>query len=399
MKHKFLGLLMGGLTLAATASPAMAAKVTLEIEGRSQVHAPITVQTPASVTKGGDTCANGASVLGTLDAGTGGDWAGVKYGLSGPDTIFGEFHSFDENNGNWVFVINGKTANDTACNTPVSDGDAVLWFWSSGVAPYKADAGYDDPVLLTATATAVPGQAFPVTVRDTETSFDSSYTGSTAITPSAGATVSGGNATVTTAADGTASVTVPAGTYSLVATKGNRAPARITGCATTGSDGYCGTTKTSTTTTTTTPTPTTGPCTTNGHDGLCGSPDKVAANAAITAVSEGKKFKKGSGPRQLGGHVANDPSGIADVQLRLTRNDKGACSTYDGKSEKFKVLKKCGAVNGTWFSVGAKQDFTYLLPSKLPRGRYVFDVQVVDKAGNKTEALARGTSRVVFFVA
>jgi hypothetical protein len=333
-------------------------------------------------------------VLGALDVATSGDWAGVKYGLSGPDTILGELHSFDENNGNWVFVVNGKTANDTACNTPVSENDAVLWFWSSGVAPYKAAAGYDDPVLLTAPATAVPGQAFPVTVRDTETSFDSGGAGSTAITPSAGATVSGGSAAVTTGADGKASVTAAGGPYTLVATKGNRAPARITGCATNGSDGFCGTAVTPPSL------PIGPPCVDpTRNDGFCSSTDKVAAPATITGVSEGKKYKKGAGPRELSGKVASDFSGIADVKLRLTRTDGRNCSTYDGKTEKFKALKKCGAARGVWFSVGAKQEFTYLLPSKLGRGRYVLDVEVTDKAGNTTKSLARGTSRVVFFVA
>jgi hypothetical protein len=116
-------------------------------------------------------------------------------------------------------------------------------------------------------------------------------------------------------------------------------------------------------------------------------------------VTEGKKYKKGAGPRELSGKVAADGSGLADVRLRLTRNDRGACSTYDGKTEKFKAMKKCGATRGVWFSVGDKAAFTYLLPSKLGRGRYVLDVQVVDKAGNTTQQLARGTSRVVFTVA
>jgi hypothetical protein len=62
-------------------------------------------------------------------------------------------------------------------------------------------------------------------------------------------------------------------------------------------------------------------------------------------------------------------------------------------------MKKCGATHGTWFSVGDKADFAYLLPSKLGAGRYVLDLQVVDKAGNKTAGLARGTTRVVFTVA
>jgi hypothetical protein len=86
------------------------------------------------------------------------------------------------------------------------------------------------------------------------------------------------------------------------------------------------------------------------------------------------------------------------VRLRLTGNDRGRCTTYDGKKEALVALKRCGAERGLWFSVGTGQDFKYLLPAKLGRGRWVLDLQVVDKAGNRT-TLARGTSRVVFTVA
>jgi hypothetical protein len=41
--------------------------------------------------------------------------------------------------------------------------------------------------------------------------------------------------------------------------------------------------------------------------------------------------------------------------------------------------------------------FSYLLPAQLPLGRYVFDIQAVDAAGNHV-ALARGSSRIVFYV-
>jgi hypothetical protein len=249
-------------------------------------------------------------------------------------------------------------------------------------------------VLLDAPATAVPGQAFTVKATDTTTSWNAqdAPTG-TAFSPSPGTTISGATATATTGADGTAQVTVGPGPYTLVAGKGNRAPARISGCATTGSDGFCGT---SATTTTAAPS---AACVTTGDDGFCGSPDKRAANAAFTTLPEGKKYKKGKGPRELRGHVADEPSGLADVRVRLTRTKAHACSTFDAKKERFVAMRKCGAVRGKWFSVGAKQDFAYLLPAKLGTGRYVLDLQVVDKAGNKTAALARGTTRVVFTVA
>jgi hypothetical protein len=390
MNKQILGLLVGGLTLAATASPAMAAKVSVEIEGQSAIKAPTLVDTAASVSKpGGASCA-GAVPATALETAVGGDWDGAAYAVN---RILTEDRPFGPA-GSWSFYINGKYSNDTVCTAPVADGDKVLFYWTNAY----ADAGYDEPVLLDATAAAVPGQAFAVKASETTTTFDGNGAGTSTIAPSAGTSVAGGTATVTTAADGSASVTVPGGPYTLVATKANRAPARVAGCATNGHDGFCGTTASATAPTTTTTTPA-APCVTKGDDGLCGSPDKVVANAAITAVAEGRKFAAGKGPRQLAGKVETDPSGIADVRLRLTRTVGKACSTYDGKTEKFKTIKKCGATHGVWFSVGAKQDFSYLLPSKLGKGRYVLDVQVVDKAGNKTAKLARGTSRVVFTVA
>ena len=391
MKHKILGLLVGGLTLVATTGAAHAASVSVEIEGQALQSAPVTVSTPAHVTKPGGIDCDGTTIVGALEAATAGDWAGSMYTV---DVIKGEAHPFGPG-GSWSFYLNGHFVNDPGCTAAVKDGDKLVFFWSGAY----ASAGYEEPVLLDAPATLVPGQAAGVTVRETSTYFGPTGfdPGVTTITPSSGATVAGGSVAATTGADGTAQVTVPGGPYTLVATKGNRAPARIAGCATTGSDGFCGTTK-SATPTTTTVTPG-APCVTRGDDGLCGSPDKRAANGAFTSVSEGKKYKKGQGPRELKGHIADEPAGLADVRVRLTRNDGGRCARYDGKQERFVALKKCGAAGGTYFSVGPKQDFSYLLPSKLGRGRYVMDLQVVDNAGNKTAALARGTSRVVFTVA
>jgi Bacterial Ig-like domain len=394
MKHKILGLLVGGLTLLSAAPALASVTVSVEVEGLRAVVPPTTVTTPATLSKDGGTCPTGDNVLGALDAVTKGDWTASSYGgqLTGTTRILTEDHPFVPGEPGWVFVVNGKATADYGCGAALKDGDKLLWYASAGFGDYRVPTGYDDPVLLDGPATAVPGQAFTVTATDTTTTYDGfGSPQGTAFAPSAGATVKGGTAAATTGADGKAAVTVAGGPYTLVVTKGNRAPARITGCATTGSDGLCGTTKATA--------PPAAPCVTNGHDGFCGTPDKVAANAAVTAVTEGRKYAQGKGPRQLAGKVESDGSGLADVRLRLTRNDKGKCSTYDGRSERFKTIKKCGATHGTWFSVGANADWSYLLPAKLARGRYVLDLQVVDKAGNKTAQLARGTSRVVFTVA
>ncbi|WP_027007032.1 hypothetical protein [Conexibacter woesei] len=395
MTYKFLGGLIGCLLL--LPGTASAARVSVEVEGLSVTVPPTVVDTPATVSKGGDTCADGANVLGALDVLTRGDWDGSQYGAT---RILVEDHPFIPGDAGWVFVVNGRARADYGCTAPVQDGDRILWYASDGFGAYKVDKGFDDPVLLDATATAVPGQAFTVTATNTDTSYDSGGTPTgTAFSPSAGATVSGGAAAATTGADGKAQVTVPGGPYTLVATKDRRAPARIAGCATNGHDGFCGTTASSTGTTTTTTPSAAAPCVTNGHDGFCGTSDRTAPSAKITAIAEGRRFAKGKGPRQLGGTVAADGSGVADIQLRLTRNDRGKCSTYDGRTEKFKTIKKCGATHGTWFSAGSNAAWSYLLPSALGRGRYVLDVIAIDKAGNKVASLARGTTRVVFTVA
>ena len=92
-----------------------------------------------------------------------------------------------------------------------------------------------------------------------------------------------------------------------------------------------------------------------------------------------------------------DPSGLLAVKLRLTRNDRGRCSTFSGKSERFRHVK-CGASNGFWFGVGDRTETSYLLPSRLPRGRYVLDVNAIDKAYNRDDARRRGGNRIVFHV-
>ena len=60
------------------------------------------------------------------------------------------------------------------------------------------------------------------------TTFDpSTFEGTTRFDPAAGATVTAGSVSATTGADGTASLTLPAGgPVAIVATQGNRAPDR-----------------------------------------------------------------------------------------------------------------------------------------------------------------------------
>jgi hypothetical protein len=182
------------------------------------------------------------------------------------------------------------------------------------------------------------------------------------------------------------------GPFSLRATKPNRAAsASESGCASTGSDGQCGTSGDPSVDAPA------APCASSGTHGRCGSPDSEAPAAAITAIAEGQRFARGKGPRRLTATVASDPSGLAVVKLRLTRTDGPRCTYYSGRSERFRRAP-CGVDRAPWFAVGDREQVDYLLPAKLARGRYVLDVNAVDKAHNRDDARRRGANRVVFHV-
>ena len=82
------------------------------------------------------------------------------------------------------------------------------------------------------------------------------------------------------------------------------------------------------------------------------------------------------------------------MSLELRRSYKGRCFAFDGVSTRF-VKARCG--QGSFFKVSNDGLFSYLLPAALAPGRYVLDIEATDAAGNHT-ALARGSSRVVFYV-
>ncbi len=66
-------------------------------------------------------------------------------------------------------------------------------------------------------------------------------------------------------------------------------------------------------------------------------------------------------------------------------------------------MTRCGAARAKFHSIGSRASWSYLLPSRLPSGRYVLDTQTLDGAGNVTRGDTRGKpgdprNRVVFHV-
>jgi len=369
---------------------AQAADVTVRVEGKSStLVAPTAITTGnGRVVKDGNaahSCSD-RSPAGVLEAATAGRWTGTWFDGLGYaiDSIMGEAHSFGDTGSFWTTYLNDRYTNEGPCNIDLQTGDEVLFYPTCSGATSGCYAG--EPLDLKAPARATPGVPFTVTVKETTTTFDENFVGSSSTGPAVAATVTGGPEPATADNTGTATVVLDhPGPAVLKVSKGDRVPDQAAVCVTDGTDGFCGTG------------PDAAPCVHAGNDGRCGTPDHAPALGRLR-IPNGKTYGHGKGPRTLSGTVAEDPSGIKDIRIRITRNDRGRCAAYDGKRERFVRTRTCRAKNARFFSVGDRADWSYLLPERLPRGRYVLDVITTDGAGNVDITLQRGRNRIVFRV-
>ena len=351
------GLAAGLVSAALLAAPAAAAPVTvdLRIEGPSRTlfEGPVTTDVrpfqftgdPAThqcdgTTTGGTSPqpvpTRGAAVVASSVAITG-SW----FDAFGPSfsTVAGESVAFDAATGRFLAEYrNGEFASVGACADPIQNGDRVLFAYAVGTEPLLA---------LSGPATARPGGAVTVRVTDARTSA-----------PVAGASVGG----QLTGADGSATVgPLAAGEHDLKASKSgtirsNRLRVSV-GSA---------------------PPP------------QAPAPDTTAPTATILGIRDGQRFARRRAPRELRGQASADPSGLWSVKLRLTRRLGGTCWYFSGSKERF-LKRTCGKQHA--FKVAEATDWSYLLPARLPRGRYVLAAYAIDRAFNRG-----AESRVVFRV-
>jgi hypothetical protein len=371
MRRRTLGL--AAVIAAVAVTPALAAPtVTVRVEGQSA-----TLLAPTTVTLGSDpvvladaTCP-GNSAAAAIDKATGGNWDRKQFISS----LLGESHTSAAND-YWAEWVSDRFGGGI-CTDLLNEGDEVLMLVDTSDASFNPTVF---PLVLGGVPGRVaPGAPFTVTVTQYRTT---GTPGTSTAEPASGVSVGG----ATTGADGRATVTLSTpGSATLRAVRGAARSAPVPVCVSTGSDGACGSSAASA-------------CATSGDDGLCGTKDRRAPRGRIASIAEGQRFGRGKGPRTLSGTVAADPSGIADVRLRLTRNDHGHCQTFDGRSERLVALKRCGAKRGKWFSAGDREQWSYLLPAHLGPGRYVLDVEARDRAGNVDTLLQRTRTRVVFIV-
>ncbi len=375
--------LLATLALTGASAAHAAAAVTVRVEGLNQTllgPTQVTTDATASVVKDANNehSCSGASAAGALQLATGGSWNGewfAGFGYS-VESVLGETHAFEPGaaaNYFWSYWLDNKASSVGICEGELQAGQSILFFpecfSETGACPAPPN-----PLGVSAPAVAERGAPIGVTV----TSYDNV---SGAASPAVGAAVTGGGAGATTDSAGHATLAISqAGNIQLQVTAPGSVRTETSVCVHDGNDGTCGTTSPSGSST---PAP--------GVAAAYKGPYAVVAQA--TGVQDGHFYPRGRGPKVLTGTIATHTS-VTSVGLKLRRSYRGRCFAYDGVAERFKRAR-CG--EGSFFAVGSAPSFSYLLPAALAPGRYVLDVQAGDAAGNRT-TLARGTSRIVFYV-
>jgi hypothetical protein len=367
--HRFgtLGVLTA-LAIAASAAPASASPVTvnLRIEGSNATvyEGPVTtdakvVTTPSGGshecdgTNNGTANTPGATPTTALDDASiahGFSWDG-RYGNFGIDDFLveriasdGTVGTFDPNGNFWDLLVNRAPAQAGGCQIRVNNGDTVLLEWQDGSHPN---------LQLSAPASAQTGQAVPVNV---EQYSDASGT----LSPAAGVSV-GGQLTDSNG-DATLDFTTP-GTQHLKATRADAIRSNAVDiCVYAPGSGACGTS---------------GPPLNSVQGAI---QDKLPPSIALHGIRNGQRFRHRHGPRTLRGS-ATDAGGLFGVYFRLERRQGRGCQWYSSKRALFTRASR-GCKHARFQRVGTKPSWSYLLPERLPRGRYRLEEKAVDRSFN-----------------
>jgi hypothetical protein len=388
-----------GALVAPAALAGAPATVTVRVLGPAPNYAALTpltqvTTTIAPVTKEGGSC-SGTNAIGALNLATKENWGGK---FEGNEWFVTDIDgSTFEGPAYWGFWVDNRYATKGLCGQGLESGTQLLLYPEElPLTCYEVPRGpCEAPKVLSieAPATAEVGQ--PVTVTVLAYPNLGGEPSSAPPSPAAFVSVGGWGSSTTTNSEGKATVTFPGDeTYTLRATgasgeKPESVPGEALVCAHTGNDGTCGTTAP--------PASSTPASSATGGGVVAESPPYTglyAVVADIAGIHEGHVYAPGKGPRTLAGTVsAHAP--VTSISLRLRRTYRGRCWAYNGSRERFQHLR-CG--RGSFFRVASGGDsFSYLLPSRLPPGRYVLDIAATDSAGSHAP-LDRGSSRIVFYV-
>ena len=260
----------------------------------------------------------------------------------------------------WGYFLNSISTQIGGCQQRVAPGDEVVFAYSN----------YGDQLLqLAAPTRAATGESFDVTVQQND--------GNGNRTPAAGAAVD----SATTDALGHATLSFgDAGNHKLKATRAASIRSNAaTVCVYAPGSGDCGTEKAGDPA----PGPQPEPPAPNPAPAPA-SKDATPPVVHISSLEPGKQYDKG--PRVLSGDV-DENGGIAQVFLRLRATDGGdltaasRCRWFSGKRGVF-TNRTVPCSKARFFRIGTNAKFSYLLPARLGKGKYVFDVKVLDRAYN-----------------
>ena len=376
---------LAGVVTVGVTSALAGPTVTVRIEGESATLLPqtsVTLNAPEPVSG----CpAN--SVAAAINLAVSGNWDHGESNNGGgnfTETILGETHDFTHNSDTWAEWVDYKWGGGI-CTDLLSDGDEVLMVADHEPEPFFSPTAW--PLVVSgAPASVQVGAPFTVQISEIRTPAETfAEHGEGTPMPDGGVIVGGAGASSSASdAGGTATITLSApGNVTLRATKGGDAPsASFAVCAHNADDGTCGTAAAGAP---------------SAAQGVAGAKSAYAGPYAVvaraTGVLDGHVYPARRAPRVLSGNVLAHTS-VASVSLRLRRTYKRRCFAYSGIRERFGRVH-CGT--GSFFQVSRAPAFSYLLPARLARGRYVLDIEATDVAGNRT-SLARGSSRIVFYV-
>jgi hypothetical protein len=284
-------------------------------------------------------------------------------------TQVGEDISNNGGNGEyWGYAVDFTTAEVGGCQIRLSPGSEVLWAYNF--------FGLTHLLSLSGPSTVQAGVPFTVHVVDGQTgepvagaAIGEDVEGVTTTIPSSPVTDASGNATITLA---------HIGSVKLKATQAESVRSNGLAISVTSSTCACGAIVPPLVKPTPEPTPE--------------LPDVVK----VEGIKNGHRYTHGSAPRLLAG-VVDVPAGstLRQVRISLKRTYRGRCYDFSGVREEL-VRLKCSRP-ASFFSVGSSESFSYLLPSRLPAGRYVYDIEAVNTAGQVTRP-ASGVSQVAFQV-
>ncbi len=267
----------------------------------------------------------------------------------------------------WGLAVNYVPAAVGGCQITLAAGDEAIWAFDF----FNADFSTKYFLKITGQSTVEVGEPATVTVTNGETGA-----------PVAGATVGGAE----TNASGVATVTYSASALqTLKAEKAGAIRSNALTLCVHSSDGVCGnTTATAVEAAAVSSGSSSGSATSSSSvSSTDSSPVAIADTAApiVTIASAKKKrYSASKAPRTLSGTVL-ESGGLRTLKLRLTRTAEGKCSWFSGRTRVFRK-KRCGS-NEAPFSIVASENWSYLLPKQLAKGKYTLEVLATDKSWNR----------------